>query len=223
METFKYYYHYNDSINIETLNPYVIKILISARQNDSISAISSRIGLSYGWTQKWVGELIKEGIFKEKWRGVVLQEDNKSYISILKFIRNSLSETGLYYSALNLMGINYCFTKTDAVYFWTEGRYNVARYKEFYPIFININRKDYKMFEWYCKKLKLKVNLKRGVFYSPEILKDFKFVDKSGYSIEPLDNTIQFMKKNIYNFEPALEIIYEMYKKGLNIKYRELR
>jgi len=209
-------------MNIDTINPYVIKILISARDKDSISAISKRIGLSYGWTHKWVKELIKDGILKETWRGVILQEKNKSYQEIIKFIRNSLSETGLYYSVLNLLGIEYCFTKTDAVYFWINGRYNIARYREYYPIFIKITSKNYSTFLWYCKKLNLKINAKKGVFYSPEIVDNFRFVKRGKYSVEPLKETISFMKKNIYNFEPALEMVYEMYKKGLNIKYKEI-
>jgi len=209
-------------MNIDTINPYVIKILISARNKDSISSISKRIGLSYGWTHRWVRELIKEGIFKEKWKGVILQEKNKSYRQILKFIRNNLSETRLYYSVLNLFGIEYCFTKTDAVYFWTEGRYNIARYREYYPIFIKIKSEDYSTFLWYCKKLNLKIDSKKGVFYSPQKEGKFKFVKHGEYFMEPLDETISFMSKNIYNFEPALEIVNEIYKKGLNFKYKEI-
>ena len=209
-------------MNIDTINPYVIKILISVRKEDSISSISRRIGLSYGWTHKWVTELVKEGILKEKWKGVVLQEKNKTYQEILKFIRNNLSETSLYYSVLNLFGIEYCFTKTDAVYFWTEGGYNIARYREYYPIFIKIKSEDYPIFLLYCKKLNLKINAKKGVFYYPEVLDNFKFAKKGDYSIEPLNETISFMSKNIYNFEPALEMIDEMYKKKLNIRYKEL-
>lgn len=204
------------------INPYVINILISAREEDSISSISKRIGLSYGWTHRWTTELIKEGILKEKWKGVVLQEKSKPYQKILKFIRNSISETTLYYSALSLFGIEYCFTKTDAVYFWTEGRYNIARYRDYYPIFIKIKSEDYQLFLWYCKKLNLKVNAQEGVFYSPEIVDKFQFVKKGDYSIEPLNETINFMNKNIYNFEPALEMIDEIYKKRLNIKYKEI-
>ena len=209
-------------MNLETINPYVMKILISVRDKDSISSISKRINLSYGWTHKWVSELIKEGIVKEKWKGIVLQENNKSYQEILKFIRNNVSETGLYYSVLNLFGIEYCFTKTDAVYFWTEGRYNIARYREYYPIFIKIRSEDYPIFKWYCEKLNLKINAKRGVFYAPEIIEKFKFTKKGDSYVEPLDETISFMEKNIYNFEPALEMIDEMYKKGFGIKYKEL-
>ena len=199
-----------------------MKILISVREKDSISSIAKRINLSYGWTHKWASELIKEGILKEKWKGVILQENNKPYQEILKFIRNNLSETGLYYSVLSLFGIEYCFTKTDAVYFWTEGRYNIARYREYYPIFIKMKFEDYPIFKWYCEKLNLKINAKRGVFYAPEIIEKFKFTKKGDSYVEPLDETISFMKKNIYNFEPALEMIDEMYKKGLGIKYREL-
>ncbi len=209
-------------MDIDTINPYVMKILISVREKDSISFISKRIGLSYGWTHKWIGELVKEGILKEKWRGVVLQEDNKKYKEILKFIRNNISETSLYYSALNLFGIEYCFTKTDAVYLWTEGRYNVARYREYYPIFIKIKPEDYPVFLWYCKKLNLKVNAKKGIFYSPEISNEFNFIKSGEYSIDSLNETIAFMKKNIYNFEPALEMVAEMYRNRLNIKYKEV-
>lgn len=209
-------------MDIETINPYVVKIIIAARENDSISAISKRIGLSYGWTHKWVTELIKEGIFKEKWKGITLQTDNKSYREIIKFIKNNVNEISLYYTVLPLWGIDYCFTKTDAVYIWTEGRYNIARYKEYYPIFIKIKSKDYATFKHYCKKLQLKVGGKKGVFYCPEVIDHFASAKKGKLVVEPLEQTILFMKKNIYNFEPALEMIDEMYGKKLHIKYKEI-
>lgn len=220
-QTFKYYYHYNDSMEIELLNPYVIKILISARDEDSISSISERIGLSYGWTHKWIEELIKEGILKEKWRGIILQDKNKTYKKIMNFIKENLNDVKFYYASLQLFGIRYCLTKTDSVYLWTEGRYNLARYKDFYPIFIKIKEEDYSLFLQYCKKLGLKVNSNKGVFYSPEIVKDIKCTKKNGFFVETLENTIKFMEENVYNFQPALEMINEMYSKKLNIAYRE--
>jgi len=209
-------------MKIELLNPHVIKILISLREKDSISSISKRINLSYGWTNKWVNELIKEGILMNKWRGVELNERNKDYKNILKFIKENLTGVSFYYSVLNLFGVDYCFTKTDAVYIWTEGKYNISRYKEFYPIFIKIQKKDYPIFSEYCRKLGLKVNSKKGVFYNVEILDGFKSIKKDEFFVEPLDETIKFMRENIYNFEPALEMINEMYKKQLNVKYKEV-
>lgn len=208
-------------MKIELLNPYVIKILISLRTEDSISSVSKRIGLSYGWTYKWVSGLVKEGILKEKWRGIVLQEKNRSYKKIMKFIKENLNDANFYYFALNLFGINYCFTKTDAVYLWTEGRYNIARYREYYPIFIKIKKKDHHLFLYYCKRLGLKINPHNGPFYVTEILDDFKSVKKKDFFVEPLEEAIIFMQANIYNFEPALEMIKEMYGKKLNIRYRE--
>jgi DNA-binding Lrp family transcriptional regulator len=209
-------------MKIELLNPYVIKILISLRKEDSISSISKRIQLSYGWTNKWVNELIKEGILKEKWRGVVLNGKNKSYQGIIGFIKEDIKNINFYYYVLNLFGIKYCFTKTDAVYVWTGGRYNIARYKEYYPVFIKIKKSDYPIFIEYCKKFGLKINSNRGVFYNVEVLDDFECVKNKNFFIEPLNKTINFMRENIYNFEPALEMIKEIYKKKLNIKYKEI-
>src|SRR3989344_7421495 len=209
-------------MKIETFNPYVIKILISLRKEDSISSISKRINLSYGWTNKWVNELIKEGILKGKWRGGVLQEGNESYKRILKFIKENLNDINFYYSVLNLLGIEYCFTKNDAVYIWTEGRYNIARYKEYYPVFIKIKKSDYPIFLEYCKKLGLKINPNNGVFYNVEVLDNFKSIKKNDFFVEPLKETINFIQANIYNFEPALEMINEMYNKKLKVKYKEI-
>jgi transposase len=209
-------------MKLETINPYVMKILISARKQDSISSISKRIGLSYGWTHKWVGELIKEGIFEEKWRGINLKEDNQKYKEILRFLKQNLDNTSFYYSVLSLFGIEYCFTKTDAVYFWTEGKYNLARYRDYYPIFIKIKKADYPLFLEYCRKLGLNVNSGKGIFYSPEIMEEIKSSKKKTSPVDSLNDTINFMKKNIYNFQPALEMIQEMYNKKLKVSYKEV-
>lgn len=208
-------------MDIETLNPYVIRILISARDQDSMSSIAKRIGLSYGWTHKWVSVLIKEGVFKEKWNGIILQEDNQSYKKIMQFIKNTINPINLYYSTLPLMGISYSLTQTDAVYVWTNGGYNIARYKEFYPIFIKIEKKDYQTFLYYCNKLGLNIKAKDGTFYDPKLVKKLISVKNGKYDVDSLEETIDFMKNNIYNFEPALEMIDEMYHKKLGYKYKE--
>jgi hypothetical protein len=36
-----------------------------------------------------------------------------------------------------------------------------------------------------------------------------------------MDDTIAFMKKYVYNFQPALEMVQEMYGRKLGVKYRE--
>ena len=42
-----------------------------------------------------------------------------------------------------------------------------------------------------------------------------------GFKVIPLDETIEFCRRNIYSYEPALEILDEMYSLGLSAKYRE--
>ena len=75
-------------MKIELLNPYVIKILVSLRKEDSISSISKRIGLSYGWTYKWVKELIKEGILKEMSIGYCVVNSNMTQLNGVDIIHD---------------------------------------------------------------------------------------------------------------------------------------
>ena len=210
-------------MEITTINHYVMKIIIAARKQDSINQIAKRIKLSYGWTYKWCKELIKLGVFKKSKLKLILNEENRFYKNTLEYIKANFSkDINFYYSVLELFGVKYCFTKTDAVFIWTKGGYNIARYKEYYPIFIKIKNDNFKVFKEYCKKLSLNIISKKGVFYSIEILEDFEVSKSNSIPVDSLEEAIGFMKKNIYNFQPALEMIQEMYGKKLNIKYREI-
>jgi predicted alpha-1,2-mannosidase len=51
---------------------------------------------------------------------------------------------------------------------------------------------------------------------------DFDKVKKGKFFVEPLNEVIEFMQENIYNFEPALEMIKESYKKKIKVKYKEV-
>ena len=70
---------------INLTNPYVIRILISARKVDSINNISKRIKLSYGWTHKWVSELAKINVFRLTRVKLYLNEDNYFYKKTIKY------------------------------------------------------------------------------------------------------------------------------------------
>jgi len=150
-------------MKIELINPYVLKILMSVRKEDSINAISNRISLSYGWTYKWVRELAKLNVVKLTRMKVYLNEKSEFYKKTLRYIRYFLNkDIQFHYNVLELFGIKYVFTQTDAVFIWTKGGYNISRYKEFYPIFIKIRKKDKKLFESYCKRLNLRIKLKES-------------------------------------------------------------
>ena len=209
------------SMELTIINPYTLKILISAREKDSINAISERISLSYGWTYNWIRELSKLGVFKLTRMNLYLNKHNKFYKTTIKYVSNILSkDIQFYYEALSLFGIKYCFTQTDAVFVWTNGGYNISRYKNFYPIFIKVRSEDKPLFEAYCRKLNLKKN-KSKAFYKVTYLEDFDVSYCGNIPVDSLQETIKFMEHNIYNFEPALEMIKEIYKKRIKVAYKE--
>ena len=210
-------------MDFEIINPHVLKILIAARKEDSIRAISDRISLSYGWTYKWVQDLAKLGVFKLTRMKTFLNKDSQFYRRTIQYIKKILTKDIQFnYGVLSLFGIEYCFTKLDSVFIWTSGGYNIARYKNFYPIFIKVRAKDRKLFEYYCKKLSLSINKRNGVFYKPVFLDDFKISYHEGTPVDSLGETIGFMEENIYNFEPALEMIKEMYNGKIKARYKEV-
>ncbi len=205
-------------MKLEILNPHTMKIITAARRVDSIRAISKRIGLSYGWTYNWVLELEKAGVFAKSSKKVFLNEKNRFYRRVLGFIKSAFREdVGFHYSVLGLFGIKYCFTGIDSVFVWTDSGYNISRYRGYYPIFIKVKKSDRASYEFYIKKL----GLTGKIFYRPSFLQDFAVSFHKGTPVDPLEETIRFMQKYIYNFQPALEMIQEMYGKELGARYKE--
>ena len=207
-------------MKLDVLNPHAIKIIIAARSQDSILAISRRIGLSYGWTYKWCVELDRAGILKKSGKKIFLNEKSPLYKKMLSFLRSVFSDdVSFHYSVLKLFGIKYCFTGSDAVFVWTDGGYNIARSRSHYPIFIKVASSDRQIFEYYVKKL----GLKGRIHYMPVFLESFSFHSHNKMPVDSLDETIVFMKKYIYNFQPALEMIQDMYGKKIGIRYKEVK
>lgn len=205
------------------MNPYVAKILIAARPKDSINSIAHRIGLSYGWTYKWIQDLISAGVFKAHKSKIAMQTSHHFYKETIAYIKSAFThDVNFYYSVLQLFGITYRFTKTDAVFVWTKGGYNISRSRDYYPVFVTVETADKTMFEQYCAKLDLRFDAKNGVFYVVEFADEFRIEYCDGIPVEPIDDTIAFMKKYIYNFQPALEMIAKMYDKKFDVRYKEI-
>lgn len=213
---------------IEILNPYVVKIIIAAKDKDSIRDISKKINESYGWTYKWILELGKIGAIKRKKNKVYINKKNDFYNKAIKFIKSSLKDNlnlSDAYLLPNLIGLDYIFTKTDAVFIWTKGGYNIARSKISYPIFIEILEKDKDAWEKYFSDLNLKYTFKnerkRGIYFIISLTRimEKEFCEK--IPVLPLRKTVEWAKKYCFNFEPALEMLDELYNLKLGIKYRE--
>ena len=213
---------------IEAINPYIVKILITAKDGDSIRAISKRIGLSYAWSYNWIQKLVEIGIIKRKGQKIEIDKKNKIYKEFKSFIRRVLKERlnlADGYLLPNLTGLEYAFSSIDAVFIWTKGGYNIGRSKDSYPIFIEVLKKDLdgwcKFFDDFSINYSKRIERKRKIYF---ILISKKKIERefvNGVSVISLKKTVEYAKKYIYNFEPALEMLNQMYNLNIKIKYAE--
>jgi hypothetical protein len=133
------------------------------------------------------------------------------------------------YDLLKKTGMRYAFTGPDAVFFWTKGGYQVDRFFGFYPIHLKVEKRDLSMWKRFFRLKKQKVYIEGqplrqtlfGVFYVlyPEV--DFEVEEVNGFCVSPLREAVEFCQKNIYSYEPALEMLDEMDSLNLETRYME--
>ena len=142
------------------------------------------------------------------------------------FGRNDVSRA---YSLLNSSALPYALTGVDAVFTWTHGGYNVDRFFGFYPIHLRVRKNHLskwkktladKGFKSFLNGEKPRETL-FGVFFTLYPEDKLKAEKVNGLKVDPLKEVVDFCRKNIYSFEPALEMLDEEYKLGLSVKYRE--
>lgn len=213
---------------IDIINPYVAKILITARDGDSIRAISKRIALSYAWTYKWVEKLVEIGIMKRKGQKIKVNTEDVTYQAFLGLIKTSLQHhltLSDAYALPHLSGLTYAFTETDAVFIWTDGGYNIARSRDNYPIFIEVLDKDIEQWKRFFKNVVVGVTTniekRKGIYFVLMPKKEITNILKGDVYVIPLENTVAYAQKYIYNFQPALEMLDQMYNLNMNVEYAE--
>lgn len=113
----------------------------------------------------------------------------------------------------------FAYTAIDAVYIWTHGGYQVARSPTDYPLFIAVDQVD--LDEWieFFETLGLPVSTEwqrvdeiEGAIQfvlQPAASLDRAIVD--GHPVIPLDATVWFAEEHYATFQPALEMLDEMY------------
>ena len=62
-----------------------------------------------------------------------------------------------------------------------------------------------------------------GVFYVLYPQVDFEAEEVNGFCVSPLKETVEYCQKNIYSYEPALEMLDQMYSLSLNTRYMEIK
>ncbi|MBI2184394.1 MAG: hypothetical protein HYU39_05485 [Thaumarchaeota archaeon] len=138
------------------------------------------------------------------------------------------NDVGAGYELLKKAEYPYALTGGDGVFVWTGGGYNADRFFGFYPIHIKVLKPDVAKWKSFFRKARRKVFLADekpketlfSVFYVlyPESRIEAETV--AGLRVEPLKETVEFCRRHIYTYEPALEMLDEEYHLSLKVKYR---
>jgi len=135
------------------------------------------------------------------------------------------------YGLLNESSMEYALTDVDSVFIWTKGGYQVDRFLGFFPIHLKVRDIDTARWKRFFSSRKQKYVMEGsnpqetlfGLFYVLHPEKQVRAQDVDGLKVDPLKQTVGFCKKNIISYEPALEMLDEMYGLRLGVKYRESR
>ena len=135
------------------------------------------------------------------------------------------------YDLLTQATMKYALTGPNAVFFWTKGGYQVDGFFGFYPIHLKAKRSDLKKWKAFFSSKRQKFHVRGqpirqtlfGLFYVLYPKGDFETDEINGFHVIPLKETVDFCQRNIYSYEPALEMLDEMYALGLNVSYREAK
>ncbi len=210
---------------IELINPYVVKIIMAVERPDSIRGISKRCNLSYGWAYYWSGKLLEKGILIRKGIKIFADQKNSIYqafVTMIKTCSGQFTPSNIY-EVPSIVGLDHAFCEIDAVFIWTKGGYNISRDKDHYPIFIQIKEEEKQNWMDFFEKFKInyseKIVPKKGVSIVLYPVKHIDAENIEGNFVISLKDTVEYCKKNIYNFQPALEMLNEAYGLGLEVKY----
>lgn len=133
------------------------------------------------------------------------------------------------YDMLKQVDLKYALTGPDAVFFWTRGGYQVDRFFGFYPIHLKVRKRDLKKWKRFLSSVKKRFHVKGqqirqtlfGLFYVlyPEV--DFGTEKVDEFHVDSLKDVVEFCQRNVYSYEPALEMMDEMYGLDLKVRYKE--
>lgn len=172
---------------------------------------------------KVLHDMVKKGFLKRTGWGKYVVSSPREYSRKRLNIEDA-------YKLVEKAGMDYAFTGPDAVFLWTKGGYNVDRFFAFYPIHLKVRKSDIEKWKKFFKSegRRFHVNSESvrrtlfGIFYVLYPEDEFRAEEVEGFKVVPLEETVEFCSRNIYSYEPALEILDEMYGLGLGVKYREV-
>lgn len=211
---------------LDLVNRHVTKIILAAEDGDSVASISRKTGSSYGWTHEWVQRLEEVGVVKKRNGVRILDEEFADrFEEVARTVLKRRMDLDDAYLLPNFAGMPYAYTKTDAVYVWTKGGYQIGRSRDDYPIFIAVEKGDVTEWREFFKGFGIEAFVEErdgeGIHFVLFPREDFRAEWVENASVIPLGETVEWMIEYEPNFQPALEMVQEMYDLDLGVTYRE--
>jgi len=133
------------------------------------------------------------------------------------------------YELVKSANMRYAMTGPDAVLLWTKGGYQVDRFLGFYPIHLKVEKEGLERWKKFLRSHRQRFHVEGervkqtlfGIFYVLYPQAGFTAKEIEGFLVDPLNDVVEFCQRRIYSYEPALEMLDEMYGLGLNVRYRE--
>jgi hypothetical protein len=173
---------------------------------------------------KVLHDMAKKGLLERSGRGIYKVNSSEQYLAKKMNVSRA-------YELLNEAHIDYALTGPDGVFFWTKGGYQVDRFFGFYPIHLKVRKDDLRKWERFFESRKQRFHVKDrpiketlfGLFYMLYPEKDFRSEKVEAFRVDSLRDTVEFCQSKIYSYEPALEMLDEMYGLGLKLEYKEAK
>jgi len=210
---------------IEYVDSTAAKIILAANDGDSIRRIAQKIDGTYSWVYTWIERLEEVGIV-ERADGirVTAPEVRERYAQLVAAISQQTPTTvDEAYVIPHFAGMDFAYTKIDAVYIWIHGGYQIARGGDAYPVFMRISEADVDQWRSFFDRYDIPSvvgerddtvlnDTASSIYYSvyptPQSFTR-EWVD--GNPVIPLSETVEYMQEYPWNFEPALEMIVDEY------------
>ena len=137
------------------------------------------------------------------------------------------NDVELGYDLLRRSKLHYALTDVDAVFIWTKGGYNAGRFFGFYPIHLKVLGSDVSRWKSFFRKSGRKSLLVAtkpretmfGIFYVLHPVGKMRAEVLGGLKLDPLAETVDFCKRYLFTYEPALEMLNKEYHLGLKVRY----